>query len=468
MKKGFTLIELLAVIVILAIILLIAIPIVINIIKEEKYAAFIRSSEFYLSGVEQAIMKQKVLNNYTFNPNSCFINNNGNLLCDGNLKELIIELKGEKPIDGKLVFKNGKLSYKLLIYKNNIIEEGESTLVDGPTFSKTIKDLANNTTTSVYNSYDNSINYIGFYSRELPEGYTLENLNKLSNVSVSLDDKVRAYYDNGNIYVYGDSHIIANENMYSMFRGLKSLTNLNLKSLDTFKTTSMQGTFKESSKLKSLDISNFDTSNVTTMYNMFQDMTSLESLNLKNFNTSNVKNMAGMFSNLNSLVQLNISSFDTSNVKNMNTMFGGSLLLKELDLSNFDTSKVIDMGYMFISMNSLENLKINSFNTAKVTNMNHMFARCYKLTEIDVSSFDTSNVTNMNSMFGNLSIVKKIYISNKWTTANVVDSSNMFVNSALLEGGKGTKFDFVHIDKTYARIDNGVESPGYLTLKEIN
>ena len=50
-KLGFTLIELLAVIVILAIIALIATPIVLNIIKDSRESAGLRSAEMYLDAV---------------------------------------------------------------------------------------------------------------------------------------------------------------------------------------------------------------------------------------------------------------------------------------------------------------------------------------------------------------------------------------------------------------------------------
>ena len=64
-NKGFTLIELLAVIVILAIIALIATPIVLNIIKDSRESAGLRSAEMYLDAVEQSIAKQ-MMNDPTF------------------------------------------------------------------------------------------------------------------------------------------------------------------------------------------------------------------------------------------------------------------------------------------------------------------------------------------------------------------------------------------------------------------
>jgi len=114
MKKGFTLIELLAVIVILAIIALIATPIVLNIINDVKESAQLRSAEMYMDGVEHAIMKANM--NGTFNPNTCEIQTNGNLECDG--KEIVVEVKGEKPGYGTITFQSGKIDEISLVYEN--------------------------------------------------------------------------------------------------------------------------------------------------------------------------------------------------------------------------------------------------------------------------------------------------------------------------------------------------------------
>ena len=68
----------------------------------------------------------------------------------------------------------------------------------------------------------------------------------------------------------------------------------------------------------------------------------------------------------------------------------------------------------------------------------------------------------------------KIYVSEKFTTENVTNSSNMFIrnpnmysglsNEIVLTGGNGTIWDENHTDKEYARIDTP-ETPGYFTLK---
>ena len=96
-------------------------------------------------------------------------------------------------------------------------------------------------------------------------------------------------------------------------------------------------------------LSQLDTSNVTDMREMFRGMNSITSLDLSGFDTSNVTNMKWMFGGgLRSVTSLDLSGFDTSNVTDMYAMFYDMSNLTSLDLSNFDTSKVTDMSDMFL------------------------------------------------------------------------------------------------------------------------
>ena len=117
-KKGFTLIELLAVIVILAIIALIATPIVLNIIKDSKENAGLRSAEFYLDALEHSITK-KMMDDPTFKPSSCEIQKDGNLKCDE--KDVKVEINGEKPTSGIIILKSGKIEDVELVLNEKII-----------------------------------------------------------------------------------------------------------------------------------------------------------------------------------------------------------------------------------------------------------------------------------------------------------------------------------------------------------
>ncbi|OWW66379.1 lipoprotein [Enterococcus hirae 57-03-H11] len=95
-------------------------------------------------------------------------------------------------------------------------------------------------------------------------------------------------------------------------------------------------------------LSQLDTSNVTDMREMFRGMNSITSLDLSGFDTSNVTDMYAMFYDMSNLTSLDLSNFDTSKVTDMSYMFEGMSSVTSLDLSGFDTSKVTDMSDMFL------------------------------------------------------------------------------------------------------------------------
>ena len=146
-KKGFTLIELLAVIVILAIIALIATPIVLSIIDDTKKSSMLRSAEMYLNGVENSIMKENMNTGGKFRPNECTITSEGNLYCEPEDVFLEIEVDGEKPKNGTIVFENGKIKEVTLNYESGTIIKDESgNLVYEGSVNKSICTLASDST----------------------------------------------------------------------------------------------------------------------------------------------------------------------------------------------------------------------------------------------------------------------------------------------------------------------------------
>ena len=191
----------------------------------------------------------------------------------------------------------------------------------------------------------------------------------------------------------------------------------------------------QSSAASSIDLSSFNTSNITDMHAMFE-YSSQKELNLSSFNTSNVTTMFGLF-RFSEVNLLNLNSFNTSSVTTMAGMFAYSKITT-LDLSNFDTSNVTSTHAMFDFSNAIE---------------------------LDLSNFDTSKVTNMQFMFGNSSNLRKIYVSDKFIL-NDTDGhlgTNMFKACKSIIGGNGTSYDSTHTNGEYARIDGGIDNPGYFT-----
>ena len=237
-------------------------------------------------------------------------------------------------------------------------------------------------------------------------------------------------------------------------------TQVDLSSFNTSNVINMSAMFA-ASQASSLDLSSFDTSSVTDMSEMFIESQATV-IDITSFNTSKVTNMSRMFGG-SMVTSLDFSSFDTSNVTNMNEMINALLLTNLNGIENFNTSNVTDMAGMFAGI-KVSSLNLNGFDTSKVTDMSGMF-NGLQMEILNLSSFDTSKVTNMSYMFSDATILKTIYVSDKFKTDNVTSSESMFNNSTKLVGGSGTTYDSTKIDKTYARIDGGTSSPGYFTKK---
>ena len=143
--------------------------------------------------------------------------------------------------------------------------------------------------------------------------------------------------------------------------------------------------------------------------------------------------------------------------------YGMTSLQSIEDMKYLNTSEVTDMSYMFRGCNNLTSLDLSHFNTSKVTDMGSMFYECSKLTRLDLSHFNTSKVTDMTYMFSFCFNLQTIYVGDGWSTTAVKKSYHMFTYAEELVGGQGTAYDVSHLDKTYARIDEGTSNPGYFT-----
>lgn len=198
-----------------------------------------------------------------------------------------------------------------------------------------------------------------------------------------------------------------------------------------------------------------------------------ESFDFTNLLPTNFTDASFMFANYEG-TSLDLSTLDTSNVVTMKNMFFQVKKLTHFNFENLDTHNVTDMSAMFKSFGNsggITTLDLTSFDTSKVQNFSDMFASAYYLKVIDLSSFDTSSATNMWGMFDKCQYLETIYVSASFVTDNVTEqmSTDMFANNTgthHLEGGAGTAWSSSNpTDKTYARIDNPPDAPGYFTLK---
>ena len=147
-------------------------------------------------------------------------------------------------------------------------------------------------------------------------------------------------------------------------------------------------------------------------------------------------------------------SFKTFTPTTLCRFFGGLVKLETITgLEYLNTANVTDMSFLFDNCQELTSLDVTHFNTAKVTNMYRMFNAC-GLTSLDLSNFNTAKVENMGLMFSACSNLKTIYASDKFTTAAVTESKNMFLGCSSLSGDIDWTSDKA-TDKTYAKTGGG-------------
>ena len=186
------------------------------------------------------------------------------------------------------------------------------------------------------------------------------------------------------------------------------------------------------------------------------------------FTTARPTSTASWFEGASKLTTItSIERLNTSEVTSMEKMFNGCESLTSVDVSKFNTEKVTNMSLMFYDCKSLTSVDVSKFDTRQVTDMNAMFKNCTALTLLNLTSFNTMNVTNMMGMFRGDEQLTTIFISPTFTTGKVSPyySNNMFEGCVNLKGGAGTAYDESKVDKTYARADNALGNPGYLSYR---
>ena len=164
-----------------------------------------------------------------------------------------------------------------------------------------------------------------------------------------------------------------------------------------------------------------------------------------------------------------LENLPTANVTDMSFMFSKCASLHTVDLGSFNTANVTDMQGMFSDCNALDSVNLSSFNTANVTDMEGMFYYCSSLKSLDLHAFNIAKLEDTKQMFAYCSSLETIYCNDDWSQSAVLtESGYMFKGCEALEGGKGTKYDFLVTDTTYARPDGGKDHPGYFTpVKEL-
>ena len=311
----------------------------------------------------------------------------------------------------------------------------------------------------------------------------------------------------------------------SMFYELSNLTEITgmKENLRTANVTQMHHMFNSCSSLTTLDLSNFITTNLESVYGMFNNCTNLQTIIVgEGWNTSALMNSV-MFANCTKLYGGKGTAYTSGKntvsyahidggaenpgyfTKSGEPVFDpykpyaivedgvatfysdvsipeGALKMRtEQDDKNWTaairesiTKVVFDksfkgytpykLTYWFSSMPNLTELSgMENINTSKLEYMDQMFQFCTNLKSVDFSGFNTAKVTNMSRLFLGCENLAYVLVGENWNTTSVTKSAGMFEDCKNLHGSKGTAYNADYTDATYARIDGGTETPGYLT-----
>lgn len=329
------------------------------------------------------------------------------------------------------------------------------------------------------------------------------------------DSRVDCYSDGNELHIYNvnGGKVKAPQNSNKLFASCTA-EYIDLKGLDVSSVTNANQMFVNCTKMTGLDVSNWNTSSLTDMISIFDGCTSLKELDLNNWNVSKVKDFKRLFYGCRNLTTLKISDWDVSNVQSFVATFNYCSKLPYVDLSKWNTSSAQSFYAMFDGCSYINNLDLSKWNTQNVYNVSWMFSGTLKLTnlkgvenwnvqnikyieywfrntgltnitlpdlrnnniqslvktfsycpyleELDLSKINMNNVYNLQECFYQCRNLKKIYVQNNYFPINRV-GFDTFYNCTSLIGGAGTKYDPTFIDSTAARIDGGVNNPGYFT-----
>lgn len=329
------------------------------------------------------------------------------------------------------------------------------------------------------------------------------------------DSIVDCYADGDTLHIYNvnGGKVKAPVDSYRFFQSCTA-TSMDLKGLNVSNVENASYMFQNCTKLENVDVSNWNTSHMKNLEGLFYYCTSLKQADLNSWNISNAINLRATFYRCQQLVELKIDKWDVSKVKNFASIFGycsnvetlnlkewntssaetfyamfdGCTHVKTLDVSNFDTSKVYSLAWMYsgtwnlnniigmenwnvnnvssadhmFSVTHVSTLELPDFTQSRIRDITSMFKDNYYLESLNLTKLPMNRITNLTNAFLDCRKLKTIYVQNDYIPKSVI-AQGTFNGCTSLVGGSGTKYDPTFIDSTAARIDGGINSPGYFT-----
>ncbi len=263
----------------------------------------------------------------------------------------------------------------------------------------------------------------------------------IGDVSKAKDESIKAYLHEDTIFISNETEgkILSDISMKDAFKGLPSLTYIDLSDLDLAECHIFSHLFEDSPNLNAIEgIGQIDTSSAEDLSYMFSGCRMLGSLPIKDWNVGNVRDFSHLFEYCEGLKTLNLVNWNTANGTCFENMFSQCLSLTSTgDLSRWNMAQAKDISMMFYSCQKLRNTgDLSAWNTANISDMSYLFAGCGKLTSVgQISSWDVSNIQYLTGMFYNASSLANTGDLNNWQISpDCKDLSYLFAGTKALLG----------------------------------
>lgn len=260
-------------------------------------------------------------------------------------------------------------------------------------------------------------------------------------------------------------------NLHACFGNASKLTNIiGLETWDVSKVTNFYEFFNYCSRLQNADaVANWNVSSATDMGRFFQGVKFPSGTIQLSWSAPNLRNASAMFFACSETVSIDLSFFkDSSQLWSVSYLLGANTKLEKVTgIEYLNKTSLRNLSYMFHGCKTLKELDgLETLTIADNTDAPSMFENCINIEVLDLSGMDFSRIKSASKMFRNCTALKTIYTPEESLKASV-NAVQMFDRCSSLVGGAGTVFVPTFIDGTAARIDQGLDLPGYFTLKSV-
>ena len=259
-------------------------------------------------------------------------------------------------------------------------------------------------------------------------------------------------------------------NMYACFGNTSKLINvIGLETWDVSSVTNFYEFFNYSSRLQNADaVANWNVRSATDMGRFFQGVKFPSGTIKLNWSAPNLRNASAMFFACSETKEIDLSFLkDSTELWSVSYLLGANAKLEKVTgIENLNKKNLRNLSYMFHGCKVLKELDgLDTLTIANNADAPSMFENCTSLTSLDLYSFDFSKLKSTSKMFKNCTSLETIYASGNPLNVSL-NAVQMFDNCKSLVGGAGTVFVDTFIDGTAARIDQGLDAPGYFTSRE--